>query len=96
MRRKYIFVIWSCNRLKGKILRFSASKTSLSRHPHGPTVVFRSKGVPLLQFILCACVGSFICGVCFVVISSSLLTSPFGASGRLGFMIVAFPGYLNL
>ena len=33
-----------------------------------------------------ACVGGFICGICFVIICS-------GASGKLCFMLVAFDGY---
>ena len=37
--------------------------------------------------------GVFICGLCFVIVCSS---SPFGASGSLFFVIVAFPGYLHI
>ena len=54
----------------------------------------RSDAVLLLKFFLVLCVCGFICGVCVVHIRSS--SPSFGASGGLCFMIVAFPGYLQL
>ena len=53
----------------------------------------RSKAVPLLQFF-CSWICGFICVVCFCTFL--FLISPFGATGGLCFVIVAFPGYLHV
>ena len=58
-----------------------------------PNAVFfstdRSKAVPLLQFFVCASVK-------FVRHYLFFISPSFGASGRLFFLIVTFPGYLSI
>ena len=79
MHTEHTFVIWSCIRVKSEIL--SDNKPHLSDHSNVDT---------LLQFFLV-----YVSVVSYVVFPWSLLFliyPCFGASGRLCFVIVAFPG----
>ena len=83
-----LFVIWSCIRIKCKVLHgqnwFMPPSSSPTDHP---------KVVPLLQFffVSASVVSGFTSGVCVVLIFPS-----FGALVGLHFVIVAFPWYLHI
>ena len=94
MQTDHIFVIWSCIRIKGEILR--ASKTGLSPRPSSTQVVFLLTGPR--RFLRCSsCLFmrlwfhmlSLFCPYFFLIFPS------FGVSEGLGFVLLGFPRYLH-